>query len=200
MLVGGWALLAPHGWFDTFPGGGRHWVPRRLAPTTSTSVRDFGATYLALGLLLVGGGLSCSTAWSCSYGARARRSSSQVPHFIFHLGETGPLSTRDNVPANLALLGAGLALTLSSGLVTWQPRARTAQDPRTILKEESHPMPRPRVEEKSGLAGAGRPVVCEAQVRTLEITITPVIAHSGADMMGWGAFELVPRARAQAAR
>jgi hypothetical protein len=25
--VGPWAALAPENWWDTFPGGGRHWLP-----------------------------------------------------------------------------------------------------------------------------------------------------------------------------
>lgn len=45
-----------------------------------------------------------------------------------------------------------------------------------------------RVEEKSGLVVRAAQWYAKRKYGR-EITITPVIAHSGADMMGWGAFE-----------
>ena len=48
VVVAGWALIAPHGWYSTFPGGGRHWVSA-LGAYDEHLVRDFAATYLALG-------------------------------------------------------------------------------------------------------------------------------------------------------
>src|SRR3954447_2029036 len=128
VLVAAWALVAPHGWFDTFPGGGRHWISA-LGPYDEHLVRDFGATYLALGLLLSAAAYVLDRlVVQMALGASLVF---QVPHFVFHLGETGALSTQDNV-LNLALLGIGLALTVILLVVTWQPRTRTAQDPLPI--------------------------------------------------------------------
>ncbi len=128
VLVGGWALLAPHGWYDTFPGGGRHWISA-LGPYDEHLVRDFGATYLGLGLLLaVAAYLLDRLVVQVALGTSLVF---QVPHFIFHLSETGPFSTGDNV-VNLVLLAFGLALTLILLAVTRQPRSGTAHEPQPI--------------------------------------------------------------------
>src|SRR4051812_35135964 len=106
VLVAAWALVAPHGWFDTFPGGGRHWVSA-LGPYDEHLVRDFGSTYLALGLLLVFAAFRLDRLLvQAALGASLVF---QVPHFIFHLSNTGPLSTGDNV-VNLLALAFGLVL------------------------------------------------------------------------------------------
>jgi hypothetical protein len=128
VLVGGWALVAPHGWFDTFPGGGRHWVSA-LGPYDEHLVRDFGATYLALGLLLVVAAYHLDRL--LTQVALAASLVFQVPHFIFHVTETGRLSTGDNV-VNLVLLAFGLALTAILLVMTRRPRARTAPSTNSI--------------------------------------------------------------------
>ena len=45
-----WILIAPRGFYDTFPGGGVHWVSA-LPPYNEHLERDFGATSLALAVL-----------------------------------------------------------------------------------------------------------------------------------------------------
>jgi hypothetical protein len=131
VLVGGWALVAPHGWFDTFPGGGRHWVSS-LGPYDEHLVRDFGATYLGLGLLLLGAAYMLDRVLVVA--SLATSLVFQVPHFIFHAANTGPLSAADNV-VNLLLLGFGLVLTAILLVMTAKaarPRARAAAEPKPI--------------------------------------------------------------------
>ncbi|MEA3075620.1 MAG: hypothetical protein QOF60_528, partial [Actinomycetota bacterium] len=51
VLVGAWALAAPQSFFDSFPGGGRHWVSVD-GPFNEHLVRDVGALNLAVALVL----------------------------------------------------------------------------------------------------------------------------------------------------
>ena len=108
IVVGGWALIVPHSFYDDFPIKSAHWISG-LGPYQEHLVRDFGSLYLALGLLLtfaavvldrllVGAVLAASLVF-------------QVPHFIFHVTNTGPFSTVNNV-VNLVALGAGVVLTV----------------------------------------------------------------------------------------
>src|SRR5690242_357812 len=90
IVVGGWALLAPHSFYSDFPVHSAHWISG-LGPYQEHLVRDFGSLYLALGLLfvfaavvldrlLVGAVLAASLVF-------------QVPHIIFHALNTSPFST-----------------------------------------------------------------------------------------------------------
>src|SRR5438552_3858143 len=51
-IVGLWASLAPHSFYDDFPGGGRHWVAVD-GPFNEHLVRDVGTLNLALTVLAV---------------------------------------------------------------------------------------------------------------------------------------------------
>jgi hypothetical protein len=106
VAAGGWALFAPHYWYDTFPGAGVHWVSP-LGPYDEHLVRDFGALYLAFGLLLGFAAIPLDRLL-----VRAALCTSlvvAVPHFIFHLANTEPFSTQNNV-ANLILLAGAVVL------------------------------------------------------------------------------------------
>jgi hypothetical protein len=128
VVVATWALVAPHGWFDTFPGGGRHWVSA-LGPYDEHLVRDFGGTYLALGLLLVFAAYKLDRLLvQAALGASLVF---QVPHFIFHVANTGPLSTGDNL-INLLLLGGGIALTGILLSMTGSPAALSTRESQSI--------------------------------------------------------------------
>ena len=48
---GAWATFAPRSFFDTFPGGGRHWTSA-LPAYSEHLVTDVGAFYLGFALLL----------------------------------------------------------------------------------------------------------------------------------------------------
>lgn len=128
LIVGGWALFAPHNWYDEFPVGSGRWISS-LGAYDEHLARDFGSLYLALGLLLTFAGLALdrllvqAVLWASLV--------FQVPHFIFHASNTEPLSTGGNV-ANLGLLAAGLVLTgLLLGMVSKSGRVK-AREPASI--------------------------------------------------------------------
>jgi hypothetical protein len=100
VVIGAWALLAPHSFFDNFPTSSRHWVSA-LGPYDEHLVRDFGALYLALGGLLVWAGAVLSR--QLVRVALVLSLVYAVPHLIFHASNTESLSTGDNV-MNIALL------------------------------------------------------------------------------------------------
>ncbi|WP_037604117.1 hypothetical protein [Streptacidiphilus rugosus] len=50
LWIGGWAYLAPDGWYRSFPGLGHHWLPP-LGPANQHLASDVGAFYLALAVL-----------------------------------------------------------------------------------------------------------------------------------------------------
>lgn len=101
-----WALLAPRGFYDDFPGGGARWLPG-FGPYNEHFVVDVGAGFLALTAALVFAAvvlerrvvqLACVT-----YLAFA------IPHSIYHVAQIDVLSTKDNV-LNVATLVVTLAV------------------------------------------------------------------------------------------
>ncbi len=107
LVVGMWALLVPHSFYDDFPLPGRDWVST-LGPTTSTSCGTW-ALNLALGVLLASAAILLERrlarvsllAWVVY----------AVPHFVFHLGTDHAVSLADNV-ANMVSLGIAVLLSL----------------------------------------------------------------------------------------
>jgi hypothetical protein len=94
LLLGAWAVLAPHSWFDDFPGGGRHWVSA-LGPYNEHLSTDVGAFFLAMGALLLFAGIVLDRLLiQAALGALLIFS---VPHLIWHLGDLGPYGTLDTV-------------------------------------------------------------------------------------------------------
>jgi hypothetical protein len=121
VVTGGWALLGPHSWYDHFPGAGVHWV-KPLGPYDEHLVRDFGALYLAFGLLLGFAAVALDRLL-----VRAALGASlvvAVPHFIFHAANTEPFSTQNNV-ANLIVLAGAIVLPVLM-LYMIAPRAQDA--------------------------------------------------------------------------
>jgi hypothetical protein len=89
-----WILIAPKGFYDSFPGAGTHWVSA-LPPYNEHLERDFGAAGLGLAVLA---GLAAY--WMDRRVIQAAAISLLVaglPHFIYHLTTTGHYSTGDNV-------------------------------------------------------------------------------------------------------
>jgi hypothetical protein len=129
LIVGGWALIAPHNWYENFPVGTGHWISG-LGPYQEHLVRDFGSLYLALGLLFVFAAVVLDRLLvQAVLGASLVF---QVPHFIFHAANTGPFSTANNA-VNLVLLAAGLALTgILLGMTARSGASRTAPEPTRI--------------------------------------------------------------------
>ena len=101
-VVAAWILIAPKGFYDSFPGGGTHWVSA-LPPYNEHLERDFGATGLGLAVLAALAGF-----WMERRLVQATAIALLVaglPHLAYHLTTTEHYSTGDN----FASLG-GLAL------------------------------------------------------------------------------------------
>ena len=105
-----WILIAPRGFYETFPGGGVHWVSA-LPPYNEHLERDFGATSLALAVLA-----GLAALWMDRRVIQAASISllvAGVPHLVYHLTTTGHYSTGDNVASITGLaLDALLPLAL----------------------------------------------------------------------------------------
>jgi hypothetical protein len=122
-LAGGlWALLFPHSFYGRFPLPGSGWVST-LGPYNEHLVRDYGALNLAMAVLLLAAGIVLERrlvqvaliSWLVF----------QVPHFVFHLGQTHHFSPG----SNLAQLG-GLAFQILLPLVLFfaLPRKGTKRE------------------------------------------------------------------------
>jgi hypothetical protein len=118
VYVGGWAVLAPHDFYRSFPGFGLIWVAID-GPWNEHLVRDVGALYL---------GLAAATAYGAvQHGAAAVAVSRAVglawvvfslPHLGYHLLHLGSLAPLDVVLqvvslSSTVLLGALLMLGAS---------------------------------------------------------------------------------------
>jgi hypothetical protein len=98
--LGLWSTFAPQSFFNSFPGGGRHWVAVD-GPFNEHLVRDFGALNLALALVLivalvVGSRLLVTTAASAALVFA-------VPHTLYHLFNLQVFSGSDKVGNVVAL-------------------------------------------------------------------------------------------------
>lgn len=105
VLIGAWALAAPHSFYDDFPGG-RGWVSVD-GPYNEHLVRDVGALNLAIAVVFATATwrrtreldvVACAVAlvWG-------------VPHLVYHLFNTDGLGAVD-VVANLGGLGLFVVL------------------------------------------------------------------------------------------
>jgi hypothetical protein len=95
-----WILAAPKGFYDTFPGGGTHWVSA-LPPYNEHLERDFGGAALGLTLLA-----ALSALWMERRLVQAAAISllaAGLPHLIYHLTTTSHYSTADNAASLLGL-------------------------------------------------------------------------------------------------
>jgi hypothetical protein len=128
VAVGGWALIAPHNWYENFPVHSAHWIAA-LGAYQEHLVRDFGSVYLALGLLMGFAGLVLDRLLVQSVlGASLVF---QVPHFIFHAANTEPFSTASNA-VNLALLGLGIVVTVVVLGMSTRQAPQPAREPNAI--------------------------------------------------------------------
>jgi hypothetical protein len=123
--IGAWAIISPHGWFDTFPGAGHHWLPAYGAFNSHLAF-DVGATFVAIGLIL-----GLAALWLerrvvqlalIGYLAYA------IPHFIYHLANDHDLGGGDQV-ANGITLGLTVLLALVLLSLTRRPAAPASVEP-----------------------------------------------------------------------
>ena len=98
-LVGLWAGLAPHSFFDDFPGGGRHWVGVD-GPFNEHLVRDVGTLNLAL-LAIVVAALVRPTRFLVQVVAGAELVNA-LPHLLYHTAHLDLFESGDKV----ALIGS----------------------------------------------------------------------------------------------
>lgn len=111
-----WILLAPRGFYDTFPTGPAEWVSP-LPPFNEHLLRDFGAAGLGLAVLAV-----LAAVWLEQRLVQATAIVflvSSLPHFVYHLTTTDRLSTADNIQS---LTGLVLPALVSLGLL-WASRS-----------------------------------------------------------------------------
>ena len=108
--VGVWATIAPHDWYEQFPGLGMHWL-QVLGPYNEHLARDVGGLYLALVVISVGAlaraedaSLTriCGGAWAIF----------SVPHLVFHLAHLSMYTTRDQI-LNVVTLGGTVLIAVT---------------------------------------------------------------------------------------
>jgi hypothetical protein len=95
-----WILAAPKGFYDTFPGGGTHWVSA-LPPYNEHLERDFGAAALGLTVLA-----ALSAFWMEKRLVQAAAISlfvAGLPHLIYQATTTSLYSTGDNIASLFGL-------------------------------------------------------------------------------------------------
>ena len=95
-----WILVAPKGFYDTFPGGGTHLVSA-LPPYNEHLERDFGAAALGLTLLA-----ALAAYWMEKRLVQAAAISllaAGLPHLIYHATTTSHYSTTDNLASLFGL-------------------------------------------------------------------------------------------------
>jgi hypothetical protein len=114
VVPGAWALLSPRGFYEDFPGAGRHWVDR-LPAYSEHLVTDVGAFYLAFAVLF---------AWAAVRPARAlviplavAWAAFSVAHLIFHSthldGFPGADAAAQTASLALVLAGSGAVIALA---------------------------------------------------------------------------------------
>ena len=116
-----WILVAPKGFYDTFPGGGTHLVSA-LPPYNEHLERDFGAAALGLAVLA-----ALSAYWMERRLVQAAAITLLVaglPHLIYHATTTSHYSTKDNVGSLF-----GLALDVLLPLAILYLASDSAQGP-----------------------------------------------------------------------
>jgi hypothetical protein len=106
-----WILIAPKGFYDTFPGAGAHWVSA-LPPYNEHLERDFGAA--ALGLAVLAGLAAYWMERRVVQAAAITLLVAGLPHLVYHLTTTGHYSTGDNVAS---LFGLALDVLLPLALL-----------------------------------------------------------------------------------
>src|SRR4249919_790892 len=84
-VIAVWGLIAPRGFYDTFPGWGRHWVSA-LPPYNEHLLRDFSAASLAMVVFMVGAAIFLER--RLIQVALIAFLAYSLPHFGYHLTTT----------------------------------------------------------------------------------------------------------------
>jgi sterol desaturase/sphingolipid hydroxylase (fatty acid hydroxylase superfamily) len=123
--VGAWAQFAPRSFYDSFPGGGRHWV-RVDGPFNEHLVRDVGGLNLALAVIAAFAAvdLGLILVRALSIGSIAY----WLPHLVYHANHLTPFGTADKL-ANVGSLAFGLLLPIVALALTLDARPEDAHEP-----------------------------------------------------------------------
>ncbi len=123
-LVGLWAALAPHSFYDDFPGAGRHWVSAD-GPFNEHLVRDVGVLNLALAAVVLAA-LVRPSRYLVLVAAGAALNNA-APHFLYHLFHLDLYEASDKV-LQTASLAVTVAVPVALLVRTWrQPVDSLAQ-------------------------------------------------------------------------
>jgi hypothetical protein len=93
-VIAVWGLISPRGFYDSFPGAGRHWVSA-LPPYNEHLLRDFAAASLAIVIFLVGAAIVLER--RTIQIALIAFLAFSAAHFGYHLTTTDHYSSGDNV-------------------------------------------------------------------------------------------------------
>lgn len=118
--IGVWGLASPRGFFDNFPGGGRHWVSA-LGTYNEHLVRDYAATELGFALLLVAAAIWFERRVVLVAGAAFLAAT--LPHFVYHLTTTDRFSASDNA-ASLGAFAIEIVLTIAAMAAATRPNKK----------------------------------------------------------------------------
>src|SRR4051794_26041966 len=105
-IIGIWASLAPRGFYDVFPGGGRVWGAGD-GPFHQHLLRDGGAWPLGLPVVFVAAAWLMSRHWVAAAGAAALVSS--LPHAISHSRHSAVIATTGDKITSIGGLYLGAA-------------------------------------------------------------------------------------------
>ena len=119
--TGGWALIDPRGWWDSFPGFGHHLVSGQGGAFNDHLVSDAGAGFLAVGVVLVVGAIIGSPL-AVRLAALALLAHA-LPHFLFHVAHSPDHLSRGEKAAGIYSLLAE-AIIGAAALVGARPRRR----------------------------------------------------------------------------
>jgi hypothetical protein len=125
IVIAAWSLISPRGFYDNFPGAGRHWVSA-LPPYNEHLLRDFGATNLTIALVLLGAALFMER--RLVQVAVVAFFLGTIPHFIYHLTTTDHYSTSDNI---WSLGGFVVELVIAAGVWVLTVRPPRRREPRS---------------------------------------------------------------------
>src|SRR3954469_21782051 len=107
-----WILVAPKGFYDTFPTGPRHWV-NAIPPYNEHLERDFGAAGLGLSVLAA----LAAVWWRERRLVQATAIAflfASIPPLVYHLTTPDHYPTSDNVQS---LVGLALPVVISAALL-----------------------------------------------------------------------------------
>jgi alkylhydroperoxidase family enzyme len=121
LAIGVWALVSPRGWYEGFPGSGRHWLPLYDGSFDQHLAIDVGSSFLAIGVVLLAAAIWMQRRLVIV--AAVAYLVYQVPHAVFHFGADDALSSGDQVANGI---GLALALLLALGILVAGIRPRDA--------------------------------------------------------------------------